>query len=164
MKITLLELILKGIPEAAIFTLGLYAFSKNKMQTKQYWAVVIMTFVSVFLLRMLPINHSVNIMINYIFITVLAFAVMKMTLLKSIISCLLTIGAVLVGEAANFFLLQSTIGSQKILEIMGGDPITKVIYTIPSTVVFGAIIFTAYYFNVLKIPKKKELLNFEKER
>ncbi|KNZ41768.1 hypothetical protein [Acetobacterium bakii] len=163
MKVSILEIILKGIPENLIFTLGLFAFTKTRIKSKPYWIAAIMIFVAVYILRLMPINYSVNIMINVIFCTVLGINVLKISLLQSVKANLLTFSAILVGEATNYFLLQSICGSQKMLEIMG-DPMTKVIYTIPSTIVFGAIIFTAYYFNVIKVSKKKEILNLKKER
>lgn len=155
MKITLLDLILKGIPESAIFMLGSYAFSKTKIIAKQYWSVALMFFVAVYIIRLLPINYGINTLLSVIVSAILGIVIIKITFFKAIKAALLTSLAVLIGEGVNLFLLQVAYGAQKTLEIIG-DPIAKTINTIPSTIVFGMIIFTVYYFNVIHMKGTKD--------
>jgi len=155
MKITLLDLIIKGIPESAIFMLGIYAFSKTKIIAKRYWSTVLIFFVAVYLIRLLPINYGINTLLSVIITAILGVAIIKITFFKAIKAALLTSLAVLIGEGVNFYLLQVVYGSQKTLEIIG-DPISKTINTIPSTIVFGLIIFTVYYLNVIQVKGIKD--------
>jgi len=155
MKITLLDLILKGIPESAIFMLGIYAFSKTKIIAKQYWSVVSILFVAIYFIRLLPINYGINTLLSVIVSAILGIAIIRITFLQAIKAALLTTVAVLIGEGVNFYLLQVAYGTQKTLEIIE-DPIAKTINTIPSTIVFGLIIFTVYYFNVIRVKGIKD--------
>jgi len=154
-KMSILDLIVKGIPESAIFVLGIYAFSKTKIIAKQYWFVVSILFVSIYFIRMLPINYGVNTLLSVILASILGIAIIKITFLQAIKASLLTIVAVLIGEGVNFYILQVAYGTQKTLEIMG-DPIAKTINTIPSTIVFGLIIFTVYYVKVIHVKGNKD--------
>jgi len=154
-KMSILDLIVKGIPEVAIFVLGIYAFSKTRINWKQYWTVVPIVFVATYIIRMLPINYGVSILLSVILTSILGIAIIKITFLQAIKASLLTIVAVLIGEGVNFYILQVAYGSQKTLEIMG-DPIAKTINTIPSTIVFGLIIFTVYYVKVIHVKGNKD--------
>ncbi|KNZ41764.1 hypothetical protein [Acetobacterium bakii] len=161
MQLTLLELVLKGIPEAAIFTWGLYAFSRTKIKWKKYWSVMPIIFIATYIIRLLPINYGVNTLITLILTTFLGISFIKISLFQSIKASLLSTVVVLIGEGVNLFLLQAAYGSEKTLEIIG-DPIAKTINTIPSTFVFGIIIFIVYYFNVIRV-KGINNVNLEQE-
>ena len=155
MKITLLDLILKGIPESAIFMLGIFAFSKTKINARRYLSAASILFLATCIIRLLPINYGINTLLSVIISAILGIAIIKINFLQAIKASLLTIVAVLIGEGVNLFLLQVAYGSQKTLEIIG-DPISKTINTIPSTIVFGLIIFTVYYFNVIHVKGIKD--------
>lgn len=157
MKLTLLELIIKGIPEAIIFTLGMYAFSKTKIRKetwKKFGAFALLMFVWTYLVRLLPINYGVNMMLVLIFTIFLGAMFLKIPLFQCVKASLLNAVAIVLGEGINFLLLQVVYGTQRTQEIIG-DPFLKAINTIPSTIVFCIIIVIVYYFNVLRVREKE---------
>lgn len=159
MKLTLLELIIKGIPEAIIFTLGMYAFSKTKIRKetwKKFVLFALLMFTWTYIVRLLPINYGVNMMLVLIFTIFLGAMFLKIPLFQCVKASLLNAVAIVLGEGLNFLLLQGVYGTQRTQEIIG-DPFLKAINTIPSTFVFGVIVLIAYYFNVLRKWEKKNV-------
>ncbi|MGV8905459.1 MAG: hypothetical protein ACOH15_02535 [Acetobacterium sp.] len=154
MKLTLLELIIKGIPEAGIFTLGIYAFSKTKVNLKKYLPAALLIFILTAFIRLLPINYGVNMMIILMCAIFISVNLLKIQLFPTVKAILINAVAVVLGEGLNFLLLQVTYGSQRTLEIIG-NPVLKTINTIPSTIIFGIIVVTVYYFNVIRAKENK---------
>lgn len=161
MQLTLLELIIKGIPEAAIFTLGIYAFSKTKLNLKKYLPAALLIFILTALIRLLPINYGVNMMIVLMCAIFISVSFLKIPLFQAVKAILINAVVVVFGEGLNFLLLQVLYGSEKTLEIIG-NPVLKTINTIPSTIFFGIVICTVYYFNVIRV-KENENADIDKE-
>lgn len=156
MKLNLLELILKGIPEAAIFALGIYAFSKTKVNWKNYLFVTLMIFILTYIVRLLPINYGVNMMIVLMFSIFIGIIFLKIPLFQMIKASLANAIAIIVGEGLNSLLLQVVYGSTQTQEIIK-DPTLMAIYFIPSTIIFGTIVLIAYYFNVMRVKGNKNV-------
>lgn len=149
MKLTLLELMIKGIPEATLFTLGMYAFTGTKI-VKASWpklrVFALVMFLWTYFVRLLPINYGVNILLVLILTIFLGVMFLKIPLIQCMKASLLNAIAIVVGEGLNFLLLQVVYGAQKTQEIIG-NPFLKAINTIPSTIIFGSIVIFVYYFN-----------------
>lgn len=164
MKLTILELIIKGIPEAVLFTFGMYAFSGIKI-TKEVWkkfmSFMTLMFLWTYIVRLLPINYGVNLMLVLVFAIFFGVMILKIPLSKCVKAALISAAGIVIGEGVNMLMLQGIYGAEKTQEIIG-DPILKVVNTIPSSIVFGAIITVAYYFNVLRI-KEIEHAGVDKE-
>lgn len=156
MKLTLLELIIKGIPEAILFTLGMYAFTGTKI-VKDSWpklcVFTLVMFLWTYFVRLLPINYGVNILMVLMLTIFLGVMFLKIPLIQCMKASLLNAIAIVVGEGLNFWLLQVVYGTQKTQEIIG-NPFLKAINTIPSTIIFGSIVISIYCFNIVRAKEK----------
>ncbi len=156
MKLTLLELLIKGIPEAIFFALGMYAFSGTKIVKERWPGLRIFTLIMfswTYFVRLLPINYGVNILLVLIITIFLGVKFLKIPLIQCIKASLLNAIAIVVGEGLNFLLLQVVYGTQKTQEIIG-NPFLKAINTIPSTIIFGSIVIFIYYFNIVRVKER----------
>jgi len=154
MDLTILEFFLRGIPEAFLFIFAAYAFSNDKIIKKKYILSGITLAIAGFITRALPVHYGVHTILNLFAFIVIASYISKIDLGKSMQVGIMVIILQFICEAINVFMIQYLFKAN--VEEVFNDATLKILYGIPSTLIFAGIIFT-YYF---KISKKNELKRF----
>lgn len=153
LKVTFLELVVRGIPEGLIFVLVTYAFSKKIISPKRYILSSMIYTVSVYLIRLLPIQNGADFILNLVVLIATTVIINKIDIIKAIKSGIIVFLLGFVLEGLNFFILQVIL--KKDLNIIFQNPTTKLFYTIPSLLILGCIVIIYY----IKLWKRKELKN-----
>lgn len=153
LKITTYEFILRLLPEAFIFIFAAYAFSKTRINKSKYLLSSFLLGLSVFIIRMLPINYGVHTILNIIMLTVISYSVNKIDLTESIKVSIITAICLFLLEGLNMLLLSTIFGDK--LDIILSNTRLKTISGVPSLIGFGLIVIG--YYSYLK--KEKKLRN-----
>lgn len=157
-SISLIELVIKGIPESLLIILALHLYTHTKINLKKYFALSIVYLILTYLIRMLPIHLGVNTMLSILVIIILFQVVYKGQLEKAtrlLISSIAILLIIMLSESLNVLLLMMLFGREKmVLLLSDADPLRKCINTIPSTV-FTAIFIFAGQALLAKYEKRK---------
>lgn len=154
LKLTLLEFFVRGMPEAFLFIFAAYAFSKNAVNIKRYLVSSVLLAVIGYIIRLLPIHLGVNTILSIIIFIVIIININKIDTIKSIKAVIITIILEFVCEGINVFIIQHILKVD--MNYIFSDPTLKILYGIPSLVIFGCIIAIFY----LRLLKRKELKYF----
>ena len=151
LKVSFLELILRGIPENLIFFMAAYAITKNIIQVKRYLLSSLLGAVIIYLIRLLPINNGADFILNLIIFMALTVIINRFDIIQSIKAGIIIMLIEFISEGVNIFVIQFIL--KKDLNYILSDPIRKLIYFSPSLLVVGCIVIP-YYIILLK---RKEL-------
>ncbi len=153
LKVQMFEFVARLIPEAFIFMFSAYTFSRIRLEKNKYLLSSLLLSLSVFIIRMLPINYGVHTILNIIILTVIANIINKINMVDAIKSTITTTVLLFVLEGISVVMLKSIFNDQ--LQIMFQDPKLKIIFGLPSLITFGIIVIGYYtYLN------KKEKLTY----
>lgn len=158
LKLTLLEVFLRALPEGFLLIFAVYAFSKTVISVKKYIISSIIYVIAIYLIRLLPIQYGVHTILNIIVIIVLAVNINKIVIIKSIKASIMAMILEFICEGINVFIIQH-IFKRDIVYVLG-IPLLKIIYGIPSLVIFATTVFT-YYFYLSRRKKLSEVTNGE---
>lgn len=153
LKVTLLELVVRGIPEGLLFILLAYAFDKKIINVKRYILSSIIYSACVYLIRLLPIQNGADFILNLVVLISLTVVTIKIDIIKAIKSGIIAFLLGFICEGINVFFLQFIL--KKDLNMIFNDPISKVLYSSPSLLLLGVLVF-AYY---IRLWKRRELKN-----
>lgn len=151
LKVSFLEFIMRGIPESLLFFLAAYAFTKNKIQLNKYLISAILVSVTVYLIRFLPIQNGADSILNLFLIITALVIINKFDIIQSIKAGIAIMLLEFMCEGVNIFFLQFIL--EKDLNSLFRDPMLKIIYNIPSLLLFGCIAIVYY----IILWKRKEL-------
>lgn len=151
LKLTLTEFFVRGLPEAFLFIFGVYAFSKNFINTKKCIISSLLYGFMAYMVRFLPIHYGVHTIINVFIIIALTVNINKIDLSASIRSAITVIILQFISEGINVLIIQYILGAD--INHVFSDPVLKTLYGIPSIIVF-AVVAIAYY---IRLSKRKEL-------
>lgn len=150
LKLTLLELFLRTIPESFLFILGSYVVANKSIEKKAYFVSSIIFAIGTYLIRMLPIHfgvHTIIVAMLYILLTTSLNKIPVVKVISSAMFCIITLSAC---ESLNALILNHLkIDMQLILN----NPLMKTLYFVPSLVLFALIILLVY---ILMCKNKKE--------
>jgi branched-subunit amino acid transport protein AzlD len=149
-KATFLEFIIRGIPEGFLFVLAVYTFSKTYINVKKYLFSSILFAVIVYTIRQLPIQPGAVTILNLIVLICLMVFINKVDILKAIRAGIIIMIIGFICEGVNVVIIQFLLGKEQ-LNIVFSNPTLKVLYGIPSVLIFGCIIVIFY----LKLLKEK---------
>lgn len=144
LKVSILEFILRIIPEAFLIILAINLLSYKKIKPKEYVASSIFIAISAYLVRMLPIYYGVHTVINIIIYILIAVLVSKISIIKSISSVLKVIALICICEWINVLILDKVMKLD--LQIIFNEPFKKILYSTPSLVMFAISILFFYKF------------------
>lgn len=150
LKLTLLELFLRAVPEAFLFVLGSYVFANKKIEKKPYIAGSILFAIGTYLTRLLPIHfgvHTIIVSMVYILITT---SINKIPIIKAISSSMISIITLSACESLNAIILNKLKLDMKLIL---NDPLKKMLYFAPSLILFAFGILLIY---ILMCKSKKE--------
>lgn len=152
LKVTLIELILRAVPEAFIYMFAMYAFSGQKLDKIQYIKASIGLAMSMFAIRFLPISYGIHTIL--ILMVIIAISVMfnKLNIVGVITASIINVVIQFMAEGINIMFIQYCLG--KNLQEVVGNPISKTIYGVPSLILW-ALVITAYYRMMRKRVSKK---------
>ena len=150
LKMTADEFILRLLPEAFIFIFAAYAFSKTRINKSKYLLSSFLLGLSVFIIRMLPINYGVHTILNIIMLAVISYAINKIDLTEAIKVSIITAICLFLLEWLNMLLLTTIFGNK--LDSILSNTILKTVSGLPSLIGFGLIVIC--YYNYLKKRKK----------
>jgi hypothetical protein len=150
LKITLFEFIVRAIPEAFIYILACYALSKHTVNAIRYIASSVLFAIAMYLIRVLPINYGVHIILNIVVLNVILISINKIDIIPAIKASIVGFIALFIIEMGNMLVL-SYIFKGRIDEIMS-NTIIKVIYGLPSLGLF-ALGTICYYYHLRKKDK-----------
>ncbi|MBU3181065.1 hypothetical protein [Clostridium psychrophilum] len=158
LKLTLLVIFLRGLPEEFLIIFAVYAFSKTVINIKRYVISSLIFVIAVYLIRLLPIQYGVHIILNIIVIIVLTVNINKINIIKAIQASIMALTVEFICEGINMFIIQH-IFKVNIVKLLS-KPLLKVLYGIPSLLIFATIVFT-YYFYLSRRKKLKEVIDGE---
>lgn len=157
LEITIVELILRAIPEAFLLILGGCIISRKSIDNKSYLIASMLFGVSTYLVRMLPIQFGVHTIIIIMIFILINTSLNKIPIRKAISSSLISIITLSICESINLFILNFLkIDVQAIID----NPLLKTLYFMPSLALFALIILIFYV--VIRRNKKegsKNVLN-----
>ena len=152
LKLQPIEFFLRVLPESFLFILAVYIFSQTKIDKKKYFISGLIFSIVVFIIRSLPINYGVHMILSVLFLLFITTKHNKIDVISSIRSIILTYLVQLISEALNILFLNLINVN---LEVAFLNPITKNLLGIPSIILTFLIIMVSYKFiNKRKNDKK----------
>lgn len=158
LRLTLLEIFLRGLPEGMLIIFAVYAFSKTVINIKRYIVSSIIFLISVYLIRLLPIQYGVHTILNIIVIIVLTVNINKIVIIKSIQASIMAMIMEFICEGINMFIIQHMFKVEIVYLL--SEPSLKILYGIPSLLIFAIIVFT-YYAYLTRRKELREVINGE---
>ena len=153
LKLQPIEFFLRVLPESFLFILAVYIFSQTKIDKKKYFISGLIFSIVVFIIRSLPINYGVHMILSVLFLLFITTKHNKIDVISSIRSIILTYLVQLISEALNILFLNLINVN---LEVAFLNPITKNLLGIPSIILTFLIIMVSYKFINKKRDEKKK--------
>jgi hypothetical protein len=141
LKITIIELLFRAIPESFLFIWTSYIFAHLSIEKKKYFISSILSAVSIYLIRLLPINIGVNIIITSAVYIIITASINKIPIMKAISSIMISSILLSICESLNVFVLNWL---KVDMQIIVDKPLIKILYFTPSLMLFGSIVLLLY--------------------
>lgn len=154
LRVPIIELFLRLIPEGFLFMFASYAFSKRVIIKNRYIFSSLMLGVAGYIIRLFPINFGVHSVLSIIAMVVITVNINKIDIVKAISAAVIVMILGFVSEGVNVFIIQNIVKAN-ISEIFE-DPIMKSLYGMPSLLILG-VILGAYYSILLKRNELKDV-------
>lgn len=149
LKITIVELLFRAIPESLLFIWTSYMIAHVNVEKKRYFIASVLSAISTYFIRMLPINFGVNIVISTGVLIIITASINKIPIMKAISSIMISSILLSICESLNVFVLNWL---KVDMQIIVDKPLIKILYFTPSLILFGIIILLLY---ILKYRKKR---------
>lgn len=143
MEVSLLELFARGIPEGALFILASYVFSKRQLDLKRFVVSTVVYSLLVYIIRLLPIQYGINNILTVFAIIAVNIMINRIDIIKSIKIAIFIFIIQFICEGINIFILQYLFKYD--LSYIFSDAKLKILYGIPSLIIFGAILLLFYF-------------------
>ncbi|MFT5871533.1 MAG: hypothetical protein ACI8WT_000453 [Clostridium sp.] len=156
LKLTLLEVFLRVLPEEFLVIFAVYAFSKTVINLKKYIISSILYVTAVYIIRLLPVQYGVHTILNIIVIIVLTTNINKIAIIKAIQASIMAVILLFICEGINMIIIQDIL-KVNVINILSNTSL-KIVYGIPSLVIYAATVFT-YYFYLARSKKLSEVIN-----
>lgn len=131
-KLSFLELIIRGMPELAIYMWASYILSKTKFHLNRYLLSSILLTLVTYIVRSLPINFGINTVLLLGVMIITNININKISIIKSISVSVSIIILESFCELINMLMIKYLFKTD--LTIVSSNPILKTIYGIPSLV------------------------------
>lgn len=152
LKLQPIEFFLRTIPEGFLFIFAIYVFSQLNIDRKKYVISSLLFSSSVYIIRLLPINYGVHMILSVLVLLFISIAYNKVEAIHSIKSIIILYIIQLISEAVNVLLLNLL---KLDLDKLFKDPIKKSILGLPSLAITLIIIITFYLINKKRRKLKK---------
>ena len=128
-----IEFFLRAIPEGFLYILGIYIFSKVKIDRKKYVILSLITGIVIYFIRCLPIDYGVHTILTILFIIFFSMFYIKVDSIKIIKSTIINFMIQLLSEGINMIILNLIPNLD--LERLFGNSIIKTLLGIPSLII-----------------------------
>lgn len=142
LKEVTLEILLRQIPEAIMLNLGLYTFSKIRINQRRFYIGVLIVAVLPTFIMLLPITYGIHTPLIAISTVLLFQKVHHMNMIIVTKATIVSIIIEVICEMINVLGINLFV-SRPITEILSND-IDKVIYGAPSVILSNTIIIIVY--------------------
>lgn len=139
MQTNILEVLVKGVPESLLAILCLYFFCKVKPKLGQLFLLWAILMVVTYFTRMIMTGYGMSLLMTMVVLLITFPLIVKIPLTNVIRGTLLLVIFLIVSEAINFLFIQICFPEK--LESVLYDASTRIIYTIPSTVLLAVQVF-----------------------
>lgn len=157
LKVTIIELIFRAIPEWLLLMIMAYVISEKKFDKGKIIISSLIIAPIDYCIRMFPIHFGVHIIIGLLTYLIVCALVNKIDIMKSISSALISTMIFLICEGLNMGILQYLVKID--LEKVFKDPIMKILYGIPSLIIFTVFIFIISFINKKRRRVKQSVLD-----
>lgn len=141
LKVTLIECILRGLPETILFVWAMYLLNDTPMKYIRIIFTAIIITIIIFIIRLLPINLGINSFLAIILLIYLNIVINKFTIKQSISTTILIFAIEYFAEMINMIVLQFL---KLDVNTLFKDPMNKVLYSSPSLVLLIIIVLIIY--------------------
>lgn len=153
MKISIIELFFRMIPESLLFIYATYVFSKKSIVLRPFIFSSILLGISTYVIRLLPIHSGINNILSMAMFIVLSVNVNRIDLVKSIKVVFMSTMLGFICEGINVLLIKFVF--MKDINFVFNDPKLKTLYGIPSLLIFGLVLFIEVFFYKMQLKKKR---------
>ena len=129
LKLTPLEIVIIGIPEALLWFLLIYSLARKEIVKKDYLFVSIFLAVALYLIRLLPINFGVHTLLGIVVVILLSVYKVKVPVKKAISYAI--VGTAIIALCEELYMLLLIIVFKVDISKMLEKPSTKVFYIFP---------------------------------
>ncbi len=154
LKISLFELLTRGIVEGLLFILANYAFAKKRIVPIPFLLSSAILILFTYGVRLLDINFGVHTILNLICAVLVCFYINKIDLFTAVKGSMLAMLIMVIVEAINVVILQMIFKDD--LKVIIENPFQKAIAGIPGIMLYGVIILLAYFFLTRKVINRGE--------
>ncbi|MBO0579275.1 hypothetical protein [Clostridium botulinum] len=133
LKISVIELLIRILPECFLTIFIIQAFSNNKLNKTKYVLSSILLAIIIYLIRLLPIHYGVHTILNLIAIVLICTFINEVTPIKAITYSLILMSFLALSEALNLYFIYKVF-SENIPDIFK-NPLKKIITGMPSIIV-----------------------------
>ena len=133
-KLSLLELLIRVIPEIAIYMWACYLLSKTKFHLNRYLVSIIVLTLATYMVRSLPISLGINTVLSLGLLIIINININKISVIKSISISVSIIILESLCELINMLMIKYLLKAD--LTLVFNNPFVKTIYGIPSLVLF----------------------------
>lgn len=142
LQVTLIEFILRGIPEAFIHLFAMYTFTGVKLDKHRYIKTGIILSMIMLIIRCLPISYGIHTILIIMAMITLSITLNKLGIIETIRAAIINVIVQFLAEGINMILIEGCFGRS--IQEISSDPITKVFYGIPSLIIWMIFIFGYY--------------------
>ena len=144
LKLEPIEILLRGIPEGFLYILGVYIFSKIKINRNKYITSSLITSVVICCIRFLPIDYGVHTILSILFIIFFSILYNKIDSIKATRATIITFIIQFLSEGINMLVLTSIPNLD--LDYLFSNAVTKNFLGIPSLIVTLIVLMLFYNF------------------
>ncbi|WML36975.1 hypothetical protein [Clostridium sp. OS1-26] len=137
---------MRTLPESFMITLAAYAFCKKNINIKPFFISTVLFSIVTHLVRILPIHFGVHTIILLIVYILLMYFINDLDMIKSASSGLISMIMLFAAEWLNVYILTNILNLD--INIIFKNPLKKLLYGIPSLLLFSIIIVTIAYKNL----------------
>lgn len=142
LKVSAMEFLLRGIPEAFTFMLAAYIFAYKKIDVKKLSMASILFAITVYVIRNSPINYGVHTIVCLFAFILIAALIINIDFIKAI-----KLGGIIfitqfLCDGFNIIIITKLLN--KNLDIVFSNSISRIIYCMPSLLIL-LMLLTIYY-------------------
>ncbi|MEF9959194.1 MAG: hypothetical protein RR090_11945, partial [Niameybacter sp.] len=140
--LSIMELFLRAIPDAALFIMGTHIFAHIPINKARIIKSILIMALTVYVIRCLPITFGIHTLLGVVATTLLIIIIYKIDLIQSIRATFLTTLVQYISELLNMIWIQLYLGKE--LEVVFQNPTSKILYGIPSLILSTVILYLVY--------------------
>ncbi|WP_321161701.1 hypothetical protein [Clostridium sporogenes] len=142
LKIGIVELIIRTLPECFFIIFVIQVFSNYKINKNKFLLSSILLSIIMYSIRLLPIHYGVHTILNIIAIVVICTFINEVTPIKSITYSLILMSLLALSEALNLYFIYKIFG-ENIANTLK-NPLKKCIYLMPSMIILVSIVLFTF--------------------